>query len=178
MRTHASIPLQTQDPGWPHCVGWGEGRLELGVHTGVWFVKSIGYSAGYVLAHLEEILKVGCGKVLHLRYIVGKPANGILSEWSDQTEPKVFGACLSALIDGYDRVYIYLRSSSLIALGEWTERIRRMWMRSAFHTPSSNSCNRSTVSSEYTSRSGRLAMKAFSNSPLSVHRLGLEAEGV
>ena len=34
-------------------------------------------------------------------------------------------------------------------------------MRRAFHTPSSNSCSRSTVSSEYMSRLGRQAMKAF-----------------
>jgi len=57
----------------------------------------------------------------------------------------------------------YLRSNSVTAAGEWAVRIRSMWMRRAFHTPSSNSCSRSTVSSEYRSRPGIQSMNAFCN---------------
>jgi len=58
------------------------------------------------------------------------------------------------------RTDAYLLSSSFTAPG-WMERMRMMCVNRDFHTPSLNSCNRSTVRSGNMLRPGRQSMNAF-----------------
>ena len=113
--------------------------------------------------HLEEVLKVTGSKGFHLRCVVCKSTDGLFSKWCNKPEPEKSSFHCSALNNnGWDETY--LLSNSLIALAEWAVRMRSIWVRGAFHTPSSNSCSRSTVSNEYRSRPGRQAMKVFCSS--------------
>ena len=89
LRMHASSPSQTQGPGSYRCVELVGGPQELGVRT-EGGQSSHQYGGGYGSLYLEEVLKIVCCELLHLRCIARKPADGALPKWRYEAEPEQY----------------------------------------------------------------------------------------